>query len=263
MTSLRNTVESEVLQKELQITEEFAKISLEDMGKVKLMNRTDTKFVTDFKRVRKLLERISDTYIIQEINGMCRMPYFTLYFDTPDTDMYYQHQRGKKMRQKLRIRLYEQAAEIPFLEIKNKDNRGYTKKTRVLMEEGESLALYSDFLEKKCHYPHTNLIPQLENHFYRMTFVNQEMNERITIDTGLKVKSINTGEMVNLNHIGIIEWKRDGNIRSSKFESILRDLDIYRSGFSKYCMGMALTDDSLRQNRIKQKIRHIEKLRVN
>ena len=41
---------------------------------------------------------------------------------------------------------------------------------------------------------------------------------------------------------------------------LLRDIHVPVSGFSKCCIGMALTDTSLKRNNFKQRLRNIEKI---
>lgn len=238
----------------------FPFISLEEMGKVKLMNRIDTKFITNRHQVINLLELASSGYLMQKIDERCNMPYFTRYFDTFDADMYYQHQRGKKNRRKVRIRKYEGSEVDPFLEIKIKNNRGRTKKERLNITEGEEIFDFSEFVEKYSLYPVETLTPVIDNHFYRITLVNQEMTERVTIDTGLEFKNIITGNYIDLSDLAIIEWKRDTMSVKSGISSLIRKLPIYESGFSKYCVGMAITNPDLKQNKLKPKIRLIERI---
>ena len=47
----------------------FAPITLEQMSSVKLMNRTDTKFVTNMAKLRLLLQMAQADYDVQEIDG--------------------------------------------------------------------------------------------------------------------------------------------------------------------------------------------------
>ena len=242
------------------IFRDFKTVSLEDMEKVRLMNRVDTKYIADIRRINRLLEMASEDYMLQEIDGEFNMPYYTCYFDTPDVNMFYEHERGKKTRQKIRIRKYEGSETSPFLEIKSKNNKGRTHKKRISMEEGESLSIYSSFISKHSFYFEEELSPKIENHFFRITLVNREMTERITIDTGLEFHNFATDSHLNLNRLGIIEWKRDGLNCASGLKEILLELRIHQSGFSKYCMGMAMTDSSLRQNRLKKKVRLVEKI---
>lgn len=242
------------------ILDGYETISLEEMEKVKLMNRIDTKYVTHISKIKELLQLAKTKYKLQQIEDRCNMPYQTCYYDTPEADMYYQHQRGKKTRQKIRRRLYEENNTPPFLEIKSKNNRGRTKKKRVLMEKGEELHSYSEFFESQTNYDYEELNLKLENHFYRITLVNYDLSERVTIDTSLQFHNFETNEKISLPEIGIIEWKRDGKVSKSGLKDLLRQLRIKESGFSKYVIGMALTDLDLRQNRMKKRLRYIDKI---
>lgn len=241
------------------ILQEFVPISLEEMQRVRLMNRTDTKYVTIVPRLVGLLEMAAGEYRVQETGGLRDMPYYTCYFDTPDHDMFAQHQRGRKVRQKIRLRVYENSG-TAFLEIKDKDNRGRTDKKRIPAGgAGEDIMPYSDFIRAHSHYVPEDLAPQLRNRFRRITLVSRLMTERLTIDTGLCFHNVSTGCRYSLEGLVIIELKRDGNTRSPAGE-MLHGLHIHPAGFSKYCMGMAFTDRQLRQNRLKPRLRMVRRL---
>ena len=77
----------------------FAPISLEQMSGVKLMNRTDTKFVTNEAKLYQLLQLAQQDYFVQEIDGKRNLEYDTTYFDTSGYDMYHQHLWGHTNRQ--------------------------------------------------------------------------------------------------------------------------------------------------------------------
>ncbi|MBQ4139043.1 MAG: VTC domain-containing protein, partial [Muribaculaceae bacterium] len=104
------------------------------MSGIRLMNRTDTKFVTTRSRLMQLLELARDQYMVQETGGRRIIPYYTTYFDTADFNMYVTHQNGHANRQKLRVRSYV-ASNLSFLEVKTKDNHKRTRKKR--MEVGD------------------------------------------------------------------------------------------------------------------------------
>ncbi len=231
------------------------------MGKVKLMNRVDTKFVTTLDRLEQLLQMASDRYSIQEIEGRQMMPYTTLYFDTPVCEMFAEHQRGKKSRQKIRIRRYESSG-IAFLEVKRKNNKGRTDKKR--MQVGERTPdldreQYRTFLIQKSRYGTRPLQPQLSTEFQRITLVNDAMTERLTIDINLKFHNEQTGLDADMGPLVIIEVKRDG-LTYSPILAMLKQLRIHQSGFSKYCIGMTITNPGLKANRFKERIRYIRKL---
>ena len=235
----------------------YLPVSLEQMKAVRLMNRIDTKYVTTLPKLIRLLEMARGQYWVQEIDGKRNMPYYTLYFDTENCDMYLEHLRGRKTRQKIRIRAYEHSG-ISFLEVKNKNNKGRTAKKRVECAAHEK-DMHADFIASHLNYEPERLQNRIENRFSRITLVNRNMTERLTIDTGLRFHNFTTHTKCALDGLVIIELKRDGLTHSPILE-LLRELRIQPSGFSKYCMGMALTDEDLRKNRFKPRLRMVNKI---
>ncbi len=238
----------------------FAPISLEQMSGVKLMNRTDTKFVTNMDKLRQLLLLAQQDYFIQEIDGKRNLEYDTTYFDTFDYDMYNQHQWGHTNRQKIRFRTYC-ISDLCFMEVKTKNNHGRTKKKRIevtdmdLGDEAKRL-----FLDKHLRYSVDTLQPSLNNHFSRITLVNKGKTERLTIDSALRFHNMQNGTDIDMGNLVIIELKRDGLVFSPVLE-MLRQLRIQPHGFSKYCMGSALTgQDHLPVNRFKRKLIEVGKM---
>lgn len=238
---------------------DFEPISLARMKAVKLMNRVDVKYITTVDKLSELLKVITNDYYIQETAGMRNLPYSTVYFDTERVDMFIEHERGKAVRQKIRIRTYESTG-VRFLEIKDKNNKGRTSKERIEIEASDSTVnKYATFIDENSRYNSADLDSKLENQFHRITLVNYAMTERLTIDTDLSFHNVTTGKDYSLGNIAIIELKRDSMSKSPILEK-LRVLHIHPSGFSKYCMGMVLTDPDLRQNRLKPRIRSVERL---
>ena len=242
-----------------ELINKFAPITLEQMSGVKLMNRTDTKFVTTTDRLRLLLQMACNDYYIQEIDGGRNLEYDTTYFDTTAFDMYNQHQWNHTNRQKIRFRTYCVSG-LQFMEVKTKNNHGRTKKKRIEvtamnLEEQEKC----DFLGKYLRYGVDTLQPALNNHFSRITLVNKAKTERLTIDSALHFHNIVSGVDKDMGDLVIIELKRDGLVYSPVLE-MLRRLRIHPHGFSKYCMGSALTNPELRVNRFKRKLIEINKI---
>lgn len=238
----------------------FSPIHLEEMESVKLMNRIDTKYITKRENIILLLSKMINDYLVQEIDGRRISSYHTLYMDTPDAAMYTAHQNDRKTRQKIRIREYVDS-HLFFFEIKNKNNKGRTKKKRISLSDmnvyqNEEIAR---FMEGKTPYKMENLIPQLNNYFDRITLVNKEKTERMTIDLNLRFHNMQTKQDDHLEKIAIIELKQDGNT-VSKAKQLLNDLRIHPQKISKYCTGSALTNPRLKTNRFKIKMRYINKL---
>lgn len=251
----------------------YDSITLGEMSGIRLMNRTDTKFVTTKQMLRKLLILAKDDYCTQEIDGERIAPYYTVYFDTPDNAMYCRHETGHANRQKLRIRSYAKSGQS-FLEVKTKNNHGRTHKKRVTMPtfnpqepqhnlmfrpQDDCFKDYEEFLANNLRYDPTILTPKVENHFNRITLVNKQKTERLTIDFDLAFDNIRNGQHMEMGSIVIIELKRDGRQPSPILKHLML-LGIKPMGFSKYVIGYALTDNTLRRNRIKPRLRKIAKL---
>lgn len=237
----------------------FAPITLAEMKSVRLMNRVDTKFVTTLPRLMQLLEMVKGEYFVQEIDGERNSAYTTLYYDTPRLDMYIMHHNGCLGRQKVRVRQYVDS-NLTFLEVKNKNNHRRTRKKRITVTgfdiTGEQ---QREFLKPLCWWDVDTLQPALRNWFNRITLVNKAKTERVTIDTGLRFHNCMSGLDKSLDQVVIIELKRDGN-QPSPLLAMLRDLHIHPYGFSKYCMGTALSNPSVKKNRLKPKLHYVERL---
>lgn len=235
-------------------------ISLEEMTEVKLMNRFDAKYLTTLSKLEQLLKEAERDFLIQEIDGVRNSSYYTCYFDTTNFKMYCDHERGKKTRKKIRIREYLETGTLPFLEIKDKNNKGKTKKRRVPMELGKDLELYKSFVSDHTEFNVEELNPKIENRFKRITLVNIEKTERITIDTSIEFHNFVSGREIMLPQLAVIEWKRDGQSKKSRLKPLLQTLRIHESGFSKYVIGMAMTDSYLPQHKIKPRLHLIQKM---
>ena len=240
-------------------------ISLKEMSGIKLMNRTDTKFVASFDQLCKFLTDVKGKYFIQEINGKRIAEYHTTYFDTEDYRMYSIHHQGKATREKIRVRTYLDSNDT-FLEVKNKNNHGRTKKKRITIGGiptiNNELEEIVPFLGKYAWYSIEEISPVIENRFNRITLVNNDKTERLTIDFNLWFHHLKSEGESKLQRVAIIELKRDGNVPSPAL-ALLRDARIKRSGFSKYCIGSALTNDKLKQNNFKERLTMINKLENN
>ncbi len=241
------------------IINNFNSISLDEMNSVKLMNRVDTKFVTTVPRLVRLLEMAQSDYRVQEIEGKRSSSYTTLYYDTPSLEMYMSHHNGCLGRQKVRVRRYLDSG-LTFLEVKNKNNHRRTRKKRIAITDlGIDGEEKREFLQGLCWYDIDTLQPALRNWFNRITLVNVGKTERVTIDTGLRFENLTCGVERSLQQAVIIELKRDGNV-ASPLLTMLRDLRIQPHGFSKYCIGTALTNPLVKQNRLKEKIHYVHRL---
>jgi len=244
----------------------FGVIELSQMDSIKLMNRTDTKYLTDVSTLENVLkEAAACGYLALLVSGSKIQKYRSLYYDTPSLQMYLDHHNGRLVRQKLRTRCYELTGQT-FLELKSKNNHGRTKKKRLQIEQDEYSMKelkgggIADWLEEKMNYPKDKMSPSLETVFSRITLVNPERTERSTIDFNLNFNNVRKNTSATMENLAIIEVKQDGNL-PSKLREILLEFRVKPLRISKYCIGTAMTDNAVRYGRFKQKIRLINKMK--
>lgn len=245
-----------------EIIEGFAPISLNQMDRVKLMRRIDKKFVIPAGKLPLLLRKALVNYYILEINGIREQVYQTTYFDTNDYEMYTLHHNRRKNRHKIRVRKYVSSG-IEFLEVKWKTNKGETIKNRIKKPEGKEMLDFvgsDEFIREHTPYDAQLLWPKLGNRFIRLTLVNKDMSERITIDYDLTFTDIKYHTQASDENLSIVEIKRDRDGRKSPFLSTLSALKIRPAGFSKYCIGLAMLSPEVKVNLFKQRLRELNKL---
>ena len=240
---------------------EYDSVTLDEMKQVRLMNRIDTKYLVSVGIIRQLLAESVADYRVQEVDGERCIAYRTIYYDTIENKMYISHQNGRKKREKIRMRTYVSSG-LSFLEIKNKNNRGRTDKKRIKIDT-DSDYMHTDetrsFFKKYAWFSPDELVPHLENRFNRITLVNRAMTERLTIDTGLCFHNCSNNCDGSLLGIAVVELKRDGRTPSPMHDLLIK-MHVHTVGFSKYCIGCALTDPTLKQNLFKEKIRYVLKM---
>lgn len=234
-------------------------IHLDEMGSVRLMNRTDTKYLCHIDQLGLILQDTLSDYRILEINGKRIMGYESLYYDTSDHEMYIKHHNRKLNRYKIRIRQYLDSGDF-FLEVKFKNNKGRTKKKRITIDGID--AFHSEeaktFIEQVCPYTPALVEPKLNTRFERITLVNEALKERITIDMNLDLHHPESS--VKIPYLVIIEVKREKSSTTEGFGKILRDRRIFSKRISKYCLGTNMLFPALKHNRFRPKIFYIKKL---
>jgi hypothetical protein len=236
------------------ILDNFNSVRLEEMDKVRLMDRVDTKYIVPANRVPDLLDMMYGRYRILEINNRRISSYSTIYLDTPDHIFFNQHVTGRTERIKVRFRRYDSTG-ITFLEIKKKTKKGRTVKWRVENSLSDNTCNESaiEFINPHVSFNSDVLRPVLTNNFKRITLTGFDLPERITIDLDLSFTSPD-GRSVELPLISIVELKSEGVPSRSPFSRIIKQISAYPTGFSKYCIGCALLYDLPMKNTLKPKI---------
>jgi hypothetical protein len=240
------------------ILQQFDPIRLEEMDRVKLMNRTDTKFLFTHSQFDAIMSEVLEHYRVLEVNGVRSSRYKTLYYDTSDLTLYSNHHNGKSNRYKIRHRTYLETS-VGFLEVKFKNNKGRTIKSRIEEPEasdswlGESEA----FLRTVQPFDPQQLLPVLWVNYNRHTLVHKTEAERLTIDTDLEF--IRNGEVKKLEGLVIAEVKQDKR-KQSPFIQMMKKYHIREGSLSKYCLGIALTCKEVKKNNFKRKLLNLNQL---
>jgi hypothetical protein len=239
----------------------FTSISLAEMEGVRLMNRIDTKYTTSSSLLPEILKRLQEEYFVMEVNGLRISFYRTMYLDTLDRAMYLAHHNGRRTYEKIRVRTYVDSQTV-FLEVKDKNNKGRTKKKRIELPDMKAYKQQEAeaFLVMHAKYAPDTLVPRLENSFHRITLVNKEKTERLTIDVNPAFRNPSDGMEKQLDDLVIIELKQTG-YRSSFAKSVLSDMRIQPIRISKYCLGTILTVPDVKKNRFKEKLIQINKIK--
>ncbi len=244
-----------------EIINQFAKVSLADLERVELMNRTDIKFCFHIKLAPTIFAALRDHYSALEIDGISVFNYYNTYYDTLDNQMYLCHHNGKLNRYKIRERRYNQTG-TSYLEIKYKNNKGRTIKDRIKRPSFNASfnEIESSFIEKFSPFSSEQLYPKIINSFKRITLVNHNFTERVTIDFAPGFKNEN-GE-VTLDNLVIVEVKQDKANENATFVKILKAYKVEDQGFSKYCIGRSLLDE-IKKNNFKPQLLKIKKQYLN
>jgi len=237
----------------------FSPITLEEMDTVRLMNRTDTKFLFQTEKLPVILERSAGLYRVLSIDENRVFRYNSLYLDTPKLKTYLDHHNGIRPRYKVRFREYEDTGTI-FLEVKRKIANERTRKSRIMTDriEHELSEKSMTYIEERSPLISSELGPALLTIFRRITLVGRGDPERITIDIDISFR--HEEKEKKLPFLTICEVKRDQSKGSTDFMKILKAERIYPRSCSKYCLGTILLKNQVKHNLFKRNILKINKL---
>lgn len=236
----------------------FEPITLADTDRVSLADRHDTKYLFHLSQLPLLLGRLQAHYTILDINHRRTAAYETLYYDTPDLQMYRSHHNGQLNRYKIRHRTYRDSG-AGFLEVKFRNNKGRTIKSRT----AESTALEAwhgsaaDFLSGHAPYAPASLLPSVRVNYSRITLVSMTDVERLTFDLGLQF--IKDRTCLSHNQLVIAELKQEKVLRSP-FTDMMKQLRIQEASISKYCIAVASTHRGIKKNHFKPILSSIQNI---
>ncbi|MGD9213578.1 MAG: polyphosphate polymerase domain-containing protein [Desulfobacteraceae bacterium] len=245
---------------------DFHPTTLDDMNGIKLLKRYDTKFTFHKDQLADVFDHLTQKYKILEIGQNRSFAYETLYYDTDDYLFYHQHHNQKLNRYKVRCRRYRQSNQR-FFEVKFKNNRKKTIKSRLPLANGDIHPDISEeskiFAKERMTNGHRRIVdqlsPKLKVEYNRITLTNQAKKERLTIDTDLTYID-NNSKRCRIDNLIIIELKSERASMNSELYQYLKGLNILPAKFSKYCMGVAITEQKVKRNRFKKKLLRLNRL---
>ncbi len=250
-----------------EVLHKFHGISLEELSRAPLMNRTDQKFAFRLNELPEILEAISDHYDVLNIDGKVLFNYTSQYFDDKDYSFFHDHHRSIPRRFKVRMRTYLDTG-MSFLEVKEK-KKGRTDKKRISIPDIHSVLSDQerDFLISRIP-DYKDLQPVMLNTYCRITLVNKHCEERLTIDFDIQNGDRQDGSDTSqtLSQIVIAELKQPKLDRMSPFFQLMRSKRIRPFRISKFCFGMMDLYEKqfhLKTNRFKSKQLFIKKLSKN
>jgi len=237
----------------------FVSINLSEMDTVKLLDRYDTKYIFHKELLVPILTSLLGNYRILEINNRRLFNYQTQYLDTEKYSTYLAHHNGKLNRYKIRIREYLNSDER-FIEVKLKTNKSKTYKRRTLLTKtiDESHIEIMNFLNANIAGGIAEVHNTLVSRFNRMTFVDNSLKMRVTFDTDIEFES--DQKKIRIPHLVIAEIKQPQCDRNIDIIKKLRELNVVKTRFSKYCTGLALLNENIKYNRFKSKLITIKKI---
>lgn len=242
----------------VQLVDAMDAVSLAEIDSVALMNRVDVKYAFHDSLFPLLAERAAPAYRTLSVEGIRTSGYRTLYFDSPDFGCYIQHHNGKRNRYKVRMRQYQSSGAC-FLEVKVKNNRGRTVKSRMpIAAVVETLSAESKAFISSVLGACPELTPQLWTEFSRATWVHRNSPERITLDFDIRFRyeSRETG----VPGLAVAEVKQERDNWHTPLRSALREQRIRPLRVSKYCLGTMLLKPHLKHNRFNPTLRALRKI---
>ena len=223
-----------------------------------LQQRVDRKYLLRTGDLKPLLNRLQSSHLAFRAGRTLWARYESVYFDTPDRDLYHAHRRGLRPRYKVRIR-HHVDRQVTFLEVKRKDQTGRTVKLRLPLSflHGRLGKRERRFVEDHSPIDASRLIPIVSSSFRRLTLVGRLIPERVTFDRDLLFRA--EGNTERVSRVVVAEVKRSRDDHRDGAAAELRALRAQTQVISKYCLATILLVP-VRANVFKPAMRALERL---
>lgn len=232
------------------------------VGRRELLHRVDTKFVIPLPALPTLFPALAGHYALLGNADTPGAPYRTLYFDTEDLRCFHDHRRGRRVRDKIRIRHYDDR-ELSYLEVKSRRTVTHTDKSRIKIPFGQNTfeATEIAFLNDHAIVPHDRLRPSLWIDFRRIMLFGTDRNERCSFDVGLTIaRPDHGGPSTALSQLVFVEVKQPKFDLQAPVMRLLYDARFRPRSASKYILSMMSKFPSLRANRFLPNFRSLHRI---
>jgi hypothetical protein len=245
----------------------FAPISLSQLNaSMSFLERIDTKYLVHLKDLPEIVEALEKDYYVLNIKDIRMFQYDNVYMDSSALDFYYAHERGDKIRVKVRTRNYVDS-NLCFFEYKHKEGNvirkfRYQEDPKLfgtMDEEAKHFfsSVYASLMEGSTRI---EIAPTMKTTYKRLTLCSKFGDERITIDMDISFTDPNdpTWKVIELPHFAIIESKASS--AKSRSMKVMKKFDVKNaSGCSKYCLGLIYFNKVSSHKRFKDTLAFIEK----
>ena len=203
------------------------------------------------------IDALGEEYLVLEHLGDRVQGYSNTYFDSTELRNYHEHHNQLARRLKLRYRTYENS-ELTFFEVKrNVSGRTIKERRRTQRPGAELHADDAEFFAERTGWDSSKVVPSLAVDYRRILLVKRDYSERVTIDLDVRFRSDRGA--TTPHGLAICEFKQQRLDRRSPAMVVM---DRRPQQFSKYCMGLASCDPTLRRNRFKKVFRSLDTLGV-
>lgn len=216
--------------------------------------RQEKKYLMNIVDCERAVGMLQQVMIKDPHNGAEGYRIRSLYFDTVDDTDFYDKVEGVELRQKVRLRIYDPAADFAMLELKQKEGQ-YQRKRSLRISRGDGEALtegrydvllkYDEpfaaecygLMNRKCYRPKTIV------EYRRKAFIAKENRIRITIDSNISATEMNTNifsPQLNMYPVldrfnAVMEVKFNGFLLSY-IKNLTEIADRSELSVSKYCL---------------------------
>ncbi len=233
---------------------DFPAVTLDELvNEAALLKRFDRKYLVPTDAAATIIRSLDPRTRVLEIDRRRSFSYDSVYFDTPDHLAYRLTAQRRRRRFKLRTRTYVDTGGS-FLEVKTKDGRGSTVKSRIatppqdrarLTPQGRTFA--AAMLAEHGHDRALldQLRPSIVSRYQRTTLL-LPCSSRATIDTDLHWIGPDEREFSMHDHV-IIESKTIHRV--SELDRALWVAGFRPTGISKFGVGTAALNPGLPRNK--------------